>query len=55
MNNEMQQGIQRFLFNLSTEDWAGADTELKNLIDQKYQERFDQEYSAVKEHSEQKK
>ena len=49
MSGEVQQHIQKFLYNLSSGDYASADKELKTIIDQKYQEQYDAAYEALKE------
>jgi hypothetical protein len=49
MTGEVQQYIQKFLFNLSNEDWAAANADLQKVIDRKQQERFDAAYNAIKE------
>lgn len=48
MTGEVQQQIQKFLYNLSSGDYASADKELKTIIDQKYQEQYDAAYEALK-------
>jgi hypothetical protein len=48
MSGEVQQHIQKFLYNLSSGDYASADKELKTIIDQKYQEQYDAAYEALK-------
>lgn len=53
MSGEVQQHIQKFLYNLSNGDYASADKELKTIIDQKYQEQYDAAYEALKESTEQ--
>lgn len=55
MSGEVQQHIQKFLFHLSNEDHANADRELKQVIDLKYQARFDDAMEAVKEQYSKKK
>lgn len=55
MTDEVQQYIQKFLFNLSNEDWAAANTDLQKVIDLKHQERFDAAYNAIKESTNEKK
>jgi hypothetical protein len=48
MTGEIQQHIQKFLYNLSNGDYSSADKELKTIIDQKYQEQYDYAYEALK-------
>ncbi len=55
MNGEIQLNIQKFLFHLSNEDHGAAAQELKKVIDQKYQDRFDQAYQEVSESFSKKK
>lgn len=49
MSGEIQQHIQKFLYHLSNDDHANVDAELKQVIDKKYQDRFDAAYENVKE------
>lgn len=55
MTAEVQQHIQKFLYNLSTEDYASANKNLQDVINQKQQTRFDQKYSKLEESTNVKK
>jgi hypothetical protein len=55
MNGEVQPNIQKFLFHLSNEDHDAASQELKKVIDQKYQDRFEAAYQEVSESFSKKK
>ena len=48
MTGETQSQIQKFLFNLSNQDFANADKELKNIVQTKLNDRFKQAFEQVK-------
>ena len=49
MSGELQSKIQRFIYNLSVEDYAQADADLKQIIDIKHEARFNEVYEKVAE------
>ena len=51
MTGEVQGKIQKFLFHLSNENWAGADREVQSLIKTKVKTIFDEEYEKLKKSS----
>jgi hypothetical protein len=48
MTGEVQKDINKFLYNLSMQDYASANEQLKNLIEKKVNEKFDNAYKIVK-------
>jgi hypothetical protein len=48
MTSEVQGPIQRFLYNLSTENYAQAEKEIKNIVEIKVNKTFEEEFEKSK-------
>jgi hypothetical protein len=49
MNAEVQSKIHKFLYNLSTENYNGANIELKDILKRKVNDRFQAALEQVKQ------
>lgn len=55
MTSEAQNGIQKFLYNLSTENYAKANENLNKVLSIKLNKRFSKAYESVKRKNHQNK
>jgi len=55
MTGESQAQIQKFIYRLSTEDYASADKELKTIVTDKVNKRFDAMLEKVRKNFANKK